>query len=147
MTVAAIATLLAGVMLGYLGQRSRFCFVGAVRDFLLVRDTSLLKGFAAFGITAWVAFPLFRLLGGEISGTAASQLPLEVSTLAIDAVIVAMIAGLGLGIFSTLANGCPFRQHVMATQGAISSITYLFGFYFGAVVFHWLVVPAILSFL
>ena len=41
MTVA-IATLVIGVILGYLGQRSRMCFVGGIRDFILVRDVSLL---------------------------------------------------------------------------------------------------------
>ena len=55
---AAIVTLVAGVVLGYLGQRSRMCFVGGIRDFMLVRDTSLLRGLAAFGLTAWLAFPV-----------------------------------------------------------------------------------------
>jgi hypothetical protein len=45
---AAVATLVIGVVLGYLGQRSRMCFVGGIRDFILVRDTYLLKGLLAF---------------------------------------------------------------------------------------------------
>lgn len=142
MTVAAVATLLAGIVLGYLGQRSRMCFVGAVRDFLLVRDTHLLKGVAAMGVVAWVAFPLFRLLGGDLGGEA-GILPFLVGPPSLVAISLAVAAGLGLGVFSTLANGCPFRQHVMAAQGALSSAAYLLGFYAGALVFHWLVAPAI----
>ena len=142
MTVAAVATLLAGIVLGYMGQRSRMCFVGAIRDFVLVRNTYLLKGAVAFGLTAWGAFPLFRLLGGETDGGSV-LLPFEAGYLVWGAGGLAAVGGLGLGVFSTLANGCPFRQHVMAAQGALSSVTYLFGFYAGAVVFHWKVAPAL----
>ncbi|MDP2662198.1 MAG: YeeE/YedE thiosulfate transporter family protein [Dehalococcoidia bacterium] len=142
MTTAALATLLAGIALGYLGQRSRMCFVGAIRDFLLARDTYLLKGLAAFGLTAWVAFPVLNLLGGEGSGVSFLASPY-----AFAAVLLAAAGGLGLGVFSTLANGCPFRQHVMAAQGAVSAIAYLLGFYSGAVAFYWLLAPFIGQFL
>lgn len=142
MTIAALATLIAGIVFGYLGQRSRMCFMGAIRDFILTRDTYLLKGLITFGITAWVAFPLLRLLGGE-SGVGSVLRLFEMSPLTIGAGILAVIGGIGVGVFSTLANGCPFRQHVMAAQGAVSSIAYLAGFYLGAVFFHWLIVPLI----
>lgn len=142
MTIAALATLGAGIVFGYLGQRSRMCFMGAIRDFFLNRDTYLLKGFITFGITAWLAFPLFRLLGGE-GGPGSVVRLFELSPLTVGAAILAVIGGLGVGVFSTLANGCPFRQHVMAAQGAVSSVAYLAGFYLGAIFFHWLVVPMI----
>jgi hypothetical protein len=48
---------------------------------------------------------------------------------------------------STLANGCPLRQHVLAAQGAKSSITYLAGFFVGAVIFHAWTAPLLFSFL
>lgn len=125
---AAVATLVIGLILGYLGQRSRMCFVGGIRDFILVRDTALLKGLIAFGLTAWLAFPLVGLIIG------ARPEPFGVS----DAVDVALtiLGGLGVGYVSTLANGCPFRQHVLAAQGVRSSIAYLGGFFAGAAIFH-----------
>ena len=46
---AAIITLLVGGLVGYLSQRSRMCFVGGIRDFILIRDTYLLRGLIAFG--------------------------------------------------------------------------------------------------
>ena len=52
----ALVTLLMGVVLGYLAQRSRICFIGGLRDFILVRDTELVKGAIAFFLTAWLAF-------------------------------------------------------------------------------------------
>lgn len=125
---AAIATLFIGLVLGYLAQRSRMCFIGGIRDFILVRDTELLKGLFVFGLTAWIAFPL----AGWIAG-----LPRPVFAPG-DTVTVALTVagGLGVGLFSTLANGCPLRQHVLAAQGIVSSWTYLAGFLAGALIFH-----------
>ncbi|MCZ7574245.1 MAG: YeeE/YedE family protein [Ardenticatenaceae bacterium] len=133
MTLAAIASLIIGLVIGYLGQRSRMCFVGGIRDFILVRDTFLLKGLIAFALTAWVAFPLAALAGGVPVGAFGRP----------DAVTLALTAlgGFGVGFLSILANGCPFRQHVLAAQGVISSATYLAGFFVGAVIFHTLVIP------
>ena len=125
---AAVATLIIGVILGYLGQRSRMCFIGGIRDFILVRDTDLLKGLLAFGLTAWIAFPLLGFIfGPQIGGVSSS-----------DAVTVLLTVGggFGVGYVSTLANGCPFRQHVLAAQGVRSSMAYLAGFFVGAVIFH-----------
>ena len=125
---AAIATLIIGVVLGYLGQRSRMCFVGGIRDFVLVRDTYLIKGLLAFAITAWIAFPIVGLLIGAR--------PVSLSTSDAVAVVLTIIGGFGVGYVSTLANGCPFRQHVLAAQGVTTSIAYLAGFVIGAVIFH-----------
>jgi len=125
---AAIATLIIGVILGYLGQRSRMCFVGGIRDFILVRDTYLLRGLVAFGLTAWLAFPLVGLLVGSHPG------PFGFSDTV--TVLLTIVGGFGVGYFSTLANGCPFRQHVLASQGVRSSIAYLAGFFAGALIFH-----------
>ena len=136
---AAVATLVIGLVLGYLGQRSRMCFVGGIRDFILVRDTALLKGLIAFGLTAWVGFPLAAILSGER----------PVAFGAADAISVALTVagGFGVGYVSTLANGCPLRQHVLAAQGARSSVAYLGGFFAGAVLFHVWVASAMLRFL
>lgn len=130
---AAVATLAIGIFLGYLGQRSRMCFIGGIRDFILVRDTYLLKGLLAFGLTAWLAFPLAGLLIGTRSES------FSVS----DAItfVLTIVGGFGVGFLSTLANGCPFRQHVLAAQGVRSSIAYLAGFFAGAVMFHAVIAP------
>src|SRR5262245_59399630 len=128
---AAIFTLLAGCAIGYLAQRSRMCFVGGIRDFILIRDTYLLRGLIAFGFTAWIAFPLASLVLDSRIGPFAAA----------DTVTVALTiaGGFGVGLFSTLANGCPVRQHVLAAQGVKSSIAYLAGFFAGALVFSvWL---------
>ena len=125
---APIATLVAGVIVGYLGQRSRMCFVGGIRDFMLVRDRYLLRGLIAFALTAWLAFPLMTAMGGAAVGPFGQPDAITVVLTVIGALIV--------GYVSTLANGCPFRQHVLAAQGVVSSATYLVGFFAGAAIFH-----------
>jgi hypothetical protein len=133
---AAVATLVAGVVLGFLGQRSRMCFVGGIRDFMLVRDGYLLRGLVAFGLTAWVAFPLVTAIGGSAVGPFGAP---DVVT-----AMLTVLGAFGVGYVSTLANGCPFRQHVLAAQGVISSATYLAGFLAGAVIFHLWAAPLLL---
>jgi hypothetical protein len=135
MTVAAAASLIVGVIIGFVGQRSRMCFVGGIRDFILVRDTFLLKGLIAFGLVAWITFPLSALLGGAAVG--------DFGRPALMAVILVAAGGFGVGYLSILANGCPFRQHVLAAQGVTGSMIYLAGFFAGAFMFHMLVSPLI----
>jgi uncharacterized membrane protein YedE/YeeE len=52
------------------------------------------------------------------------------------AVALTVAGGFGVGFLSTLANGCPFRQHVLAAQGIRSSMAYLAGFLAGAAMFY-----------
>lgn len=137
--IAAAATLVAGLVLGYLGQRSRMCFVGGIRDFILVRDGYLLRGLVAFGITAWLAFPLMTAIGAAGVGPFAAP---DLTT-----IILTACGGFGVGYVSTLANGCPFRQHVLAAQGIVSSVTYVAGFFAGAVIFHLWAAPLLLRLL
>jgi uncharacterized membrane protein YedE/YeeE len=139
MTVAAVASLVVGVIIGFVGQRSRMCFIAGIRDFILVRDTFLLKGLIAFGVVAWIAFPISGLLGGEFVG--------EFGRPVLQTILLAAVGGFGVGYVSVLANGCPFRQHVLAAQGTVSSMIYLVGFFAGGVVFHTWVGPLVLDYL
>lgn len=165
-----IATIILGLLIGYLGQRARMCFVGGMRDWYLVRDTYLIKGLFAFVVSAFFWFLIFYFvspaiktfpwfLNGSsvfIKNWAANGIiaqpsrllplpgdPISWSPKLWAHLILAIIGGFGLGFFSTMAGGCPFRQHVMAAEGSRSAITYLFGFAIGAIVFHKLIAPLI----
>ncbi len=183
----ALVTLLMGVILGYLAQRSRMCFIGGLRDFILVRDKELLKGVAAFFVTAWLAFSVAGYFGwldlqapefqgsnppawpvGVDNGSTESNLglarvtdlevitenpvksPARPSTSILDLgwpiLALTITAGVVIGLFSTLANGCPTRQHVLAAQGMKDSLFYLAGFYLG-VIFYYIITKPLLSFL
>ena len=183
----AFISLLFGFLIGYLAQRSRMCFIGGLRNFVLVRDTALLKGLSSFLVTAAVLFPLAQALGGDTPGYpwyarlksaatidiardyyifAACVIPDEVllaiktateqpvrglalsGGLVVSYISLTTVAcGLGIGYLSTVANGCPLRQHVLAASGDKSARMYLFGFYAGALVFSYLVYPFLGKFL
>jgi uncharacterized membrane protein YedE/YeeE len=131
---AAIATLVLGFIIGYLGQRSRLCFVAGYRDFFVMRDTLLLKGVAGAFIGAAAGFTLFGWLAGIVPG-----FPLLSNTPHLSepsAWLTAVIGGLGVGITGALAGGCPFRMHVLAAEGRRSNWFYLLGFYAGLIFYN-----------
>ncbi len=157
--IPMVATLIMGLILGYLAQRSRICFIGGLRDFILVRDRELLKGAIAFFATAWLLFSIAGALhmvdwqtpGFESStglqGTAtvtAAEAGGQGSNQGggdLQVLVLAGGAGLVVGLFSTLANGCPTRQHVLAAQGVRDSLWYLGGFYMGIAVYYLVTKP------
>ena len=51
-----LITLCVGLIIGYAAQRSRFCLIGGVRDYMIVKDKYLLKGMFALLITAALLF-------------------------------------------------------------------------------------------
>ena len=68
--IVTFSSLGLGLIVGYLGQRSRMCSIGGLRDFVLVRDTGLLKGAAgALLVASWVAFGAVRLISGTDADT------------------------------------------------------------------------------
>jgi len=113
------------------------CFVGGIRDWILVRDTFLLKGLIAFIVVAAVGFPLAESAGGAAINDFGWPI--------VSAIVLTIIGGFGVGYISILANGCPFRQHVLASQGTGGSMMYLLGFFAGAPIFHWVVSPVLLD--
>jgi len=90
-------------------------------------------------IVGWVAFPASGLIGGQPVGDFGNPTAIVL--------LLTVAGGFVVGYFSILANGCPFRQHVLAAQGTISTMTYLVGFFIGAFVFQLLVAPVIFEYL
>jgi uncharacterized membrane protein YedE/YeeE len=130
--IPMVATLVVGVLIGYMGQRSRFCTTSGIRDFFMLRDTFRLKGL--FGIIAGgaIGYTAFGLLGGDIP-----DFPLGMANVDSTGILIAsIVGGLGLGFFSVFGEGCPFRQHVMAAEGREGAMFYLVGFYIGIVYFN-----------
>src|SRR5260221_10342881 len=66
--IVTFSSLGLGLIVGYLGQRSRMCSIGGLRDFVLVRDTGLLKGVAALLAASWVVFGAIRVISGTDAG-------------------------------------------------------------------------------
>jgi len=171
-----IFSLVMGIIIGYMGQRSRMCFIGGVRDYIIVKDTFLLKGFIGFLVTATVMLILLNSMGvylkdypwyakkpemqsivdyaiesgkpyaacemppGAIFGFAKEIPGVSIGSFTLSYTAIIMVLGsLSIGFFSTMANGCPFRQHVMAGSGNKSAWVYLLGFYAGILVYNFFV--------
>lgn len=158
----AALTLGVGLAVGWIGQRSRFCTIAGLRDFLLARDTTLLLGVVALFAAGWAMHPIMDLVTAgnapavveeqqyqpapedvlvvpAASGVPAATPPGGAATggglPAPGLAMLIFLGGVGLGLVSTVVGGCPFRQHVLAGQGSGESRWYLVGFYVGALVF------------
>jgi len=141
--MAMIATLVLGFVIGFLGQRSRLCFISGYRDFILMRDSQLLRGVIGALLGAVLGYLVFSLLGGFVP-----LFPLlfqSPRTSMLTVWIAAVVGGLGVGFFGGLAGACPFRMHVLAAEGKRTSYFYLAGFYVGIVFFNVLAEPALIS--
>ena len=142
MILQAIGTLILGTLLGYLAQRSRMCFVGGFRDLLLVGDYDLLNGMVTFFAAAWLTIQVLRGIGvivpviGQRLNVSVGPYPSLATAIVTRFGLTSLAGGLGLGLLSTLAGGCPLRQHVMAGQGRKDSRVYLLGFYLGIVLYY-----------
>ena len=71
--IVSISSLGVGLIVGYLGQRSRMCTIGGLRDWVLVRDTALLKGVAAMLVASWVVFGVIRQISRLERGSRAAR--------------------------------------------------------------------------
>jgi hypothetical protein len=152
MYIHAIGTLLFGIALGYLFQRSRMCFVGGMRDFYLIKDSYLLKGLLGTIAGAFIGYAIFSAMG-HISAfpwmlekgllTPIPGDPLGAEGTVVGHLIVACIGGFGVGFLSVIQGGCPLRNYVMAAEGNKTAITYVLGLAVGAVIFHMYVAPLV----
>lgn len=131
--IVSLSSLAVGVIVGYLGQRSRMCTIGGLRDFVLVRDTALLKGVVALLVASWVVFGALRPIAGSEAGRA--LIAAGTSPSGISAAAAVLVGGLVLGFVATLSGACPLRQHVLAGQGRVGAWAFLAGFYLAAVVY------------
>ncbi|MFC1865339.1 YeeE/YedE thiosulfate transporter family protein [Chloroflexota bacterium] len=137
--MVGVTTIIIGIILGYMGQRSRFCTISGIRDFYLVRDTYRLKGLIGIVIGAVLGFTIFNLLGGDFPGFPVLSRGFDIKPLSL--LILVFIGGFGMAFFSTMAEGCPFRQHVIAGEGRLSGILYLGGLVAGVVFFDIVIIP------
>ncbi|MDU9375643.1 hypothetical protein McpSp1_02200 [Methanocorpusculaceae archaeon Sp1] len=149
-----IATIILGLVIGWLGQRSGFCSIGGIRDYMLFRQTRLLKGYIALIISAFVFYFIFSLIvpaaipkffwclqEGQLF-TAIGGAP-AVGTVGV--IILMIIGGIFVGIIGTLLGGCPLRQLVMTSEGNMKSLIFVVGMLAGAVIFTALLSPWIVQ--
>ena len=130
---AAIAvSLIAGLAVGTLAQRTRFCMIAGIRDFMLFRETKMLWGFVAVTVAAL----LCNLGLTAVTGTSFYKLGFAGQPIAhTDALWNAL--GLFLAGFAcVLLGGCPMRQLILAGEGNSDSAIAILGLVAGAAFAH-----------
>lgn len=130
---AAVAiSLAAGLGVGYLAQRTRFCMIAGMRDFILFRETKMLWGFVAVTVAAL----LCNLTLTAATGASFFKLGFVGQPIAhTDALWNAL--GLFLAGFAcVLLGGCPMRQLILAGEGNSDSAIAILGFVAGAAFAH-----------
>ncbi|MBN1219175.1 MAG: YedE-related selenium metabolism membrane protein [Anaerolineae bacterium] len=126
MHAALWVSLGAGLLIGFLGQRTRFCIMGAVRDVALMRETSLLSGVGGVVVAAFVT----NLLLGQVNFGFADQ-PVAQSLHGWNFLGMVLV-----GLASALAGGCPSRQLFLAGEGSGDASMFVVGMFAGAVMAH-----------
>lgn len=116
----------AGLLIGFLAQRSRFCTVGAVRDVILMRDTHLISGLGVLLVTAFV----MNLLLGQFKPGFSGQ-PIAHSSHLWNFLGMALA-----GLAYTLAGGCPGRQLFLSGEGDGDAGIFVLGMIVGAGIAH-----------
>lgn len=126
MHAPVVLSLLAGLSVGILAQRSRFCMIGGIRDFILVRDIHLLTGFFALLVLA--------LLGNLITGS--FRLGFVEQPVAHADGLWNFLGMVLAGTSITLLGGCPLRQLIAAGEGNTDCAVTILGFLAGAAFAH-----------
>lgn len=116
----------AGLIIGVLAQRSRFCTIGGIRDSIMLRDFHLL-----WGIVAFIAFAVItNIILGQFNPGFTDQ-P------AAHHQIIWNIGGMLLaGLAFVLAGGCSGRMIVLSGEGDTSAGMFVLGMVAGAAFAH-----------
>ena len=121
-----LLSLAAGLIIGVLAQRSRFCMAGGIRDLILFRNINLILGFIVI-ILVTLAGSL--VMGNFKPGFAAQPIA--------HSEALWNFLGLGLASWSAaLLGGCPLRQLVLSGQGNTDSAVTVLGLLAGAAAAH-----------
>jgi len=121
-----VLSLAAGLAVGVLAQRSRFCTMGAFRDLILFRQAHLFLGvLALFAMALVVNIALGQFKPG-----------FEGQPVAHTQQLWNFLGMLLAGLCFALAGGCPGRQLFMAGEGDGDAAVFVFGMIFGGALAH-----------
>jgi uncharacterized protein len=119
-------SLIAGLIIGFLAQRTRFCTMGSLRDIILMRDYHLVSGVIALVVTAFVV----NIFLGQVKFGFSAQ-PIAHSNHLWN------FLGMTLaGLAFALAGGCPGRQLFLAGEGDSDAGVFVVGMVVGAAFSH-----------
>ncbi len=121
-----IISLGVGLIIGFLAQRSRFCTMGAFRDFILFKQGHLLSGVIALVFFAWITNLILKQFHPGFANQPVAH------TMHIWNALGMVLAGLAFA----LAGGCPGRQLFLSGEGDGDAAVFVLGMIFGAACAH-----------
>lgn len=135
MAAKVAVSIVAGLVIGFLAQRTRFCTVGGFRDVILMRDFHLISGVIAFLVAAFLMNLVYKQFNPGFTLIAADG-SVKMQPAA-HAVHWLNIGGMVLaGLSFTLAGGCPGRQVFLSGEGDADAALFVLGMLTGAAVAH-----------
>jgi uncharacterized protein len=121
-------SLVVGLGVGFLAQRTRFCSVGAWRDIFLAKDTYLISGVGALFIGALVTNYIAGNFGtGGIYHWGFTNQPIAHTDHLWNFLGMSLV-----GLAATLVGGCPLRQCIMTGEGDTDAGFTVLGLFAGA---------------
>ncbi|MDO5564464.1 MAG: YedE family putative selenium transporter [Eubacteriales bacterium] len=121
-----IISLVAGLIVGALAQKTRFCMMGGIRDIILFKDFKLISGFVAVLISALIMNIIFKKFTPGFEGQAIAH----------SDFLWNFLGTLLLGFASVLLGGCPLRQLILTGEGNVDSAITFLGYFVGAAFCH-----------
>ncbi|HJX69810.1 MAG TPA: YedE family putative selenium transporter, partial [Dehalococcoidia bacterium] len=115
-----------GLVVGLLAQRTRLCFVGSWRDLIMIKDTYLFGGIAAFLIGAFIVNAALGSIDWGFVGQPVSH----------DNHLWNFFGMLLVGLAATLLGGCPLRQLILSGEGDTDAGVTVLGLLAGAAFAH-----------
>lgn len=125
MRAPLMASLVIGLIVGALAQKSRMCFAGSLRDVFLLKDFSLISIIGGI----FVVMTIFNIATGNFKFVAFGPVA-HAQTLWN---ILSMFA---VGLAAVLLGGCPLRQIILAASGSADSVVTFLGMFVGAAFAH-----------
>jgi hypothetical protein len=122
-----IISLVVGLLIGFLAQRTRFCTMGSIRDVILMGDTHLISGVGALVVVAVFT----NLILGQFNTPTFFGQPIAHSQHLWNFLGMALA-----GMAFALAGGCPGRQLFLAGEGDGDSAVFVLGMITGAGLAH-----------
>lgn len=126
MHAALWISLVVGLFVGVLAQRTRMCFVGGWRDLMMVRDIYLFSGIAAFFIGALIVNAALGYIDWGFVGQPVAH----------DNHLWNFLGMALVGLAATLLGGCPLRQLILSGEGDTDAGVTVLGLIVGAAIAH-----------
>ncbi|MDS1029237.1 YedE family putative selenium transporter [Bacillota bacterium LX-D] len=123
-----LISLLVGLIVGVVAQRSRFCTVGGIRDAFLIKDFHLLSGL--------IGIFVFAMIGNLIFNPSLIKIGFIGQPIAHTDFLWNFLGMTLTGLGSVLLGGCPFRQTILASEGDSDAAFTILGLFAGAAFAH-----------